>query len=123
LEAKVCLACARCLNDFVYSVKTELDLVALPADKEKRPSKVIEDNPEEEDTSVMAYEHDQVELLPEIRSALILAVPMKPLCEENCPGLCPECGLRMDDTHQVHEEDRSDSPFARIKKIWDNRAS
>jgi uncharacterized protein len=100
VSARIRLECARCLNEFILPIQADLDLVALPADSESRPAKLAEENPEEEDTSFMAYKHDQVELLPEVRSILILAVPMKPLCEENCPGLCPDCGIRLDETDQ-----------------------
>jgi uncharacterized protein len=107
------------LADYQYDLKSELDLVALPAGSEARPSQRAPENEEEEDTSVMAYEHDQVQLAPEVRSALILGVPMKPLCSEDCPGLCLECGERLDAGHRPHAEASPGGPFAALKKLLD----
>jgi len=47
--AQVKLVCSRCLADFSYPLKTELDLVALPANGEVRPSQRVAENEEEED--------------------------------------------------------------------------
>jgi uncharacterized protein len=117
VAAQVKLACSRCLADFNLPLNLALDLVALPADGEGRPSHRVTENEEEEDVSVMAYEHEQVNLLPEIRSAVILGVPMKPLCAEDCPGLCLECGERLDASHRPHDEAAPEGPFSRLQKF------
>jgi uncharacterized protein len=120
VAAQVKLVCSRCLAEFNFPLQVGLDLVALPANGEGRASQRVEENQEEEDSSIMAYEHDQVNLVPEVRSAVILGVPMKPLCAEDCPGLCLQCGERLDASHQPHAEAEPDSPFARLKKFLDS---
>lgn len=38
---------------------------------------------------------DLLDLEPVLRDALVLALPLAPLCREDCPGLCPECGVQL----------------------------
>ena len=49
-------------------------------------------------------EEDLVDLEPTIRDAVVLALPQAPLCRDDCPGLCPQCGARLaDDPGHSHE--------------------
>ena len=45
-----------------------------------------------EDPDAYAIENDQINLLPMVRENILLAVPLGPLCSEDCPGFCPQCG-------------------------------
>ena len=45
-----------------------------------------------EDLSLSFYSGDEVDLAPLLREAMILALPTRPLCSEDCQGLCPHCG-------------------------------
>jgi uncharacterized protein len=50
-------------------------------------------------------EGDLLDLEPLLRDAVVLALPFQPLCREDCPGLCIECGARLaDDPDHQHEE-------------------
>ena len=56
------------------------------------------------DDEVSTLEGDLVDLEPLLRDAVVLALPFQPLCEDDCPGLCPECGFRLaDDLDHGHE--------------------
>ena len=58
----------------------------------------------EEDDEVSTLEADLVDLEPLLRDAVVLALPFQPLCMDDCPGLCPECGARLaDDPDHAHE--------------------
>jgi uncharacterized protein len=41
------------------------------------------------------YEGDQVDLSPLVREQIILALPTRPLCRDNCKGLCASCGINL----------------------------
>jgi len=57
-----------------------------------------------EDDEVSTLEGDLVDLEPLLRDAVVLALPFQPLCMDDCPGLCPECGARLaDDPGHAHE--------------------
>lgn len=64
---------------------------------------------------LFAYSHDEafeyevqddhVDLEPVIRDAVVLSLPFQPVCQEDCLGLCPECGVRLlDNPDHLHEE-------------------
>jgi uncharacterized metal-binding protein YceD (DUF177 family) len=63
-----------------------------------------------------------------LRQDILTNLPLQPLCEAACPGLCPRCGQRLDSHHARHaspEEDEeaaanSASPFARLAVLLQN---
>jgi uncharacterized protein len=58
----------------------------------------------EEDDEVSTLEGDLLDLEPLLRDSVVLALPFQPLCMDDCPGLCPECGARLaDDPDHAHE--------------------
>ncbi len=58
----------------------------------------------EEDDEVSMLQDDLVDLEPLLRDAVVLALPFQPLCMDDCPGLCPECGARLaDDPDHAHD--------------------
>ncbi len=60
------------------------------------------DDPGEDELSL---EGDLLDLEPVLRDAVVLALPHNPLCDPNCPGLCPECGVRLaDNPDHTHGE-------------------
>ncbi|RLV54824.1 DUF177 domain-containing protein [Aeromicrobium phragmitis] len=62
----------------------------------------VYDDPGEDE---LALEGDLLDLEPVLRDAVVLALPQNPLCDPDCPGLCPECGARLaDDPDHTHGE-------------------
>ena len=57
---------------------------------------------DEQDDDVSRLEDDLLDLEPLLRDAVVLALPFQPLCEDDCPGLCIECGVRLDDPDHAH---------------------
>ena len=52
----------------------------------------------------LALDEDLLDLEPVLRDAVVLALPHNPVCDPDCPGLCPECGARLaDDPDHTHE--------------------
>jgi uncharacterized protein len=86
--------CARCLEPLTDEISVELQELY-----------VYEDHalPDEEDDEVSTLRDDLADLEPLLRDAVVLALPFQPLCEDDCPGLCVECGARLaadpDHTH------------------------
>lgn len=47
---------------------------------------------------------DHIDLEPVVRDAVVLSLPFQPVCQEDCPGLCPQCGVRLlDNPGHEHE--------------------
>ncbi len=58
----------------------------------------------EEDDEVSMLQDDLVDLETVLRDAVVLALPFQPLCQDDCPGLCTECGARLaDQPDHTHE--------------------
>lgn len=59
---------------------------------------------EQDPEDVFLLEGDLLSLEPIVRDAVVLDLPLAPLCRPDCPGLCPQCGFRMaDDPAHQHE--------------------
>jgi uncharacterized protein len=85
--------CARCLDPVTSS--TEVSLQEL--------YRYLPDPGEDEaDDEERFLDGDWLDLEPAFRDAVVLALPLSPLCREDCPGLCVECGVRLADAGPLH---------------------
>jgi uncharacterized protein len=92
LDADIELTCSRCLEPFTLPVATDFDLRYVPRTENVGDG---EKEVEEDDLTTAFYSEDQIDLGHLIVEQLQLAVPMKPLCNEACKGLCPQCGTNL----------------------------
>lgn len=70
-----------------------------------------------DDDEVGRLKGDLIDLEPALRDAVVLALPTNPLCRDDCPGLCPECGGLLDDLPADHHHDQVDPRWAALTKI------
>lgn len=100
--------CARCLDPVVDRLEVELtELFAYPdtaTDESTDPDEV---------SRVVG---DLVDLEPVVRDAVLLALPQAPLCRDDCPGLCPECGGKRAELDTDHRHDTMDPRWAALKQ-------
>ncbi len=75
-----------------------------------------------DDEEAERLEGDLVDLEPLLRDAVVLGLPFRPVCRDDCPGLCPECGARLaDDPGHRHEE--GDPRWAALSALRDQQDS
>jgi DUF177 domain-containing protein len=75
---------------------------------------------EQDDEELYHLDGDLLDLEPVLRDAVVLALPMSPLCQQDCPGLCVECGAPLADAGPGHRhEDASDPRWAGLKQLTD----
>lgn len=87
LESQVSLECARCLEPVNQKVTNSTDFIASPPSQKAAP---------EDDEDRVYYDADlRADLWEIVRQTVILAVSMKPLCKDDCYGLCPQCGTNL----------------------------
>jgi uncharacterized protein len=86
------LTCCRCLEGFRKPVDEAVEVLYLPLAK---ASSEGEREIEDDDLAVTYYQDDVIDLGQLLQEQFYLAVPMKPLCRENCRGLCPLCGTNL----------------------------
>ena len=63
---------------------------------------------------------DFLDLEPVLRDAVVLALPLTPLCQEDCSGLCVECGERLDDLPEDHAHGTPDPRWAALQGLTDD---
>ena len=69
------------------------------------------------DPDAYEIENDQINLLPMVREGLLLAVPLSPLCREDCPGFCPHCGADLSETHCECDTSASDPRWSALENL------
>ena len=86
------LECCRCLEKTMLSLNSEVKYTLIPL-----KDRVADDDSEslEEDVDFNYYKDDEIEFDPIVLEQIIMQIPIKPLCSENCKGLCPSCGLNL----------------------------
>jgi uncharacterized protein len=60
---------------------------------------------------------DLIDLEPVLRTAVVLALPNHPLCRDDCPGLCPTCGVPLDELPGDHSHEQLDQRWAALSKL------
>ena len=60
---------------------------------------------------------DLVNLEPVLRDAVVLALPNHPLCRQDCPGLCPDCGVPRDDLPPDHSHQQLDPRWSALTQL------
>ena len=108
------LRCSRCLEPFTWPVEAPFDLRYRP---HTTPSGGDEREIEEEDFSSAFYQNKEIDLGQLIRERLYLSLPMKPLCREECRGLCPQCGTNLNDGTCDCRRQWEDPRFAALKPL------
>jgi uncharacterized protein len=116
--AQAILECARCLEDARATIEGSLDEEFLATTDIRTGLPVPLDEPIEPDTPIID-EHHVIDLDEVLRQNIFINLPLAPLCEAVCPGLCPTCGERLGPGHTIHPGERADpaptsNPFAAL---------
>ncbi|MFC2038584.1 DUF177 domain-containing protein [Chloroflexota bacterium] len=89
LKKDVELNCGRCLNDYSQIVPVNLDEEYFPVTDVNTGSVI---SVPDEQGSFIIDENNILDLTEAIRQYILMAIPIKPLCRQDCAGLCPTCG-------------------------------
>lgn len=96
--------CARCLEPFTSATKVRF-----------RELFVLADGPDEEAESYRLDGTGLLNLEPALRDAVVLELPLSPLCEDDCRGLCSECGVRLADAEPGHGHEQRSALWDALK--------
>jgi uncharacterized protein len=103
--------CTRCADTFRRRIIAPLSLHIVPPQFE----------PNEGDPDVHVYDplsDSEVDILQDVRDALILAIPMVHLCRPDCKGLCPTCGKNLNrEQHDCHEETEAEGAWSALNRV------
>jgi len=114
LAGEVELNCSRCLEPYRLRVTTDFDLRYVPRSENAGDG---EREVEEDDLTTAYYADDQIDLGDLIAEQFQLALPMKPLCSEDCKGLCPHCGTNLNTGTCDCSRQWEDPRFAALKQF------
>ena len=92
VTASVELECARCLEPFTMEIKGKTDFIVCPEASVASRKQEAEDD---EDYVYFQRGELRADLSGIVRQAIVLEVPIKPLCSESCRGICPQCGRNL----------------------------
>jgi len=94
IQAEPLLECSRCLKSFPYKIDAAVSVELVPAS-------TVESGAEHEldrsELDTEFYQGEEIEPAAIIKEQLLIAVPMVPLHDANCKGLCPQCGKDLND--------------------------
>ncbi len=110
VEGKARLACGRCLEPFDFPVRAELDEVYYNEAQEGS----------EHGEEWIPYRGDRLDVAPEVAKAILSALPMKVLCREECRGLCPKCGINLNQGNCECSVSDIDPRMEILKKLLPN---
>jgi uncharacterized protein len=94
LKGEVVGDCGRCLESFPFAIEKKFDFVLTP---DPLPTKKNRELAEDE-MGLSLYCGDDIDLSPSVREQALLALPLQPLCSEDCRGLCASCGTELNQT-------------------------
>jgi len=90
--------CARCLEPFTSVARVRLQELFTPEAESAEPGAGIAAS----EQSYLLDDSGQLDLEPALRDAVVLELPLSPLCDDRCQGLCVECGVRLADAEPGH---------------------
>jgi uncharacterized protein len=114
LDASFELACARCLEPVVHPVVRSFDLLYRPLGADAGREELSVTSAEAE---ISYYEGEGLLLEDALREQVLLALPLKAICREDCKGLCPHCGKNLNIEQCSCAEPMEDPRWSALKEI------
>lgn len=104
--------CARCLEKYEFELHTDFAIVLAP-----KPAAGQAPDPDEEGADIGYYDGEEIDLSPIVREQIFLALPTRPLCREDCRGLCPHCGANRNENPCDCAEDTGDPRLSVLRTL------
>lgn len=93
-HTRINMQCSRCLCDFTYPLNIDIEEEYFPTlDINSGTSLPLPEEP----GSFTIDSHNILDLTEAIRQYVLIAIPIKPLCKKKCAGLCPSCGVNLNE--------------------------
>ena len=112
VEAPLVGECGRCLDPVEQTLEVSVQQLYSYDDADVEA---------DEDDDTGRLEGDLIDFEPAVRDAVVLALPLSPLCSDDCAGLCPDCGARWDELPEDHTHDQIDPRWAGLQTMLDDR--
>lgn len=106
--------CGRCLDPIDYAFETEFQELFLYPDQMTA---------EDDEEDVLRLEDDLLDVGPVLRDAVVLMLPLQPVCEDDCPGLCVDCGARLADDPGHQHGDAVDPRWVALQRYQGDQSA
>ncbi|OAA94366.1 YceD family protein [Clostridium coskatii] len=100
------LTCSRCLGKFSYAVNVAIT------------ERFTNNNKENKDDEAIFIDSNIIDITEIIENNIILILPIKRLCSENCKGLCQQCGTNLNNSKCQCKSDDIDPRLAKLKDMF-----
>ena len=114
LETSLEVTCARCLDPVVHEVERSFDLLYRPLGTDSGHEELSVTDAEAE---IGYYEGEGLLLEDTLREQVLLALPLKTVCREDCKGLCPHCGKNLNQEKCSCAVTQEEPRWAALKEI------
>ncbi|KJS10962.1 MAG: hypothetical protein VR67_15795 [Peptococcaceae bacterium BRH_c8a] len=108
IKVDLLVQCNRCLDSFVYPMEAQLQETYydcnLPQSGDKQPDWV-------------PFSGDQIDIAPEVTQTILVNLPMRFICREDCRGLCSVCGVDLNNNQCQCPRDELDPRLAKLKDL------
>lgn len=123
LGVEVELACSRCANAYSEHLDIDIEEMFLPSDS---PELSLGDESEEveaEDLCVFPYDDDVIDISEVLRQNILASLPFRPLCREDCRGVCAGCGADLNvEECKCSEQKECDPRWEALKKLMSEKS-
>ncbi|MGH7846745.1 MAG: YceD family protein [Candidatus Binatia bacterium] len=109
--------CSRCLEVYSFAVEKKFDLVLLPNPAETDKKRALN----QEEMGISFYQGAEINLAPLIQEQVLLTLPIRPLCTEQCRGLCAGCGANLNEASCLCASPKADERAAPFRSLRINR--
>lgn len=113
IDAQTVGECVRCLDPLAGATSVPIDELFLYPEAVTRAV----DDGDEDAQEMYVSDGDTLDLEGALRDAVVTALPFQPLCRDDCPGLCPTCGVRLADAEEGHRHDVIDPRLAVLAEL------
>ncbi len=119
LLGELSLQCQRCLAPAKVPVQASLNMTFVPAGGALpvRHDEGSFDPSDPDDVDYAHHDRETVDLRPVVREYLLLSLPITVLCQEECRGLCPSCGIDLNTSTCTCQQRVPLSPFSALAKL------
>lgn len=100
--------CARCLKEFDNTIESKFQAV------------IVQNEDTESDEIQLVITDGNVKMDETIKQLIYLSMPMKSLCNKDCKGICPDCGVNLNNEKCQCENNLTDPRFDKLKDLLKN---
>ena len=112
LQGNISVSCSRCLVKTTLDIGHDFFYECLPAEAMEEKEELSSDS-----VDIHYYTGGEIDITALAQEQLTLVLPMRPLCKEDCKGLCPECGANLNMGDCGCQKGPVDLKFAALKKL------